>query len=140
MTAKAIGITVIALVLVVGIPLGIWGLRVATADFFGQGNQEIETNRTDFRIPAYDRFFDLCSQVQSDKQRLESLEQELDVAQPDADRREQIFASMTAIRNGIAENVNQYNVDSAKEGTVGQFKASELPYRLETEGDTECVV
>lgn len=137
---KVVGLILLIVFVVGGISAGVWAFRVATAPIVGAGNQRIEVNDADYRIEAYDRFFNLCSQVAADKQRISSLEQELEVADPDSDRREQIFASMTAIRNGIAENVEQYNVDAAKEGTRGQFRASELPYRLNAEGETSCVL
>jgi hypothetical protein len=52
---------------------------------------------------------------------------------------EQIYSSITANEAIRAETINQYNVDAEKTATVGQFRASNLPYELNVNAkETQC--
>lgn len=119
---------------------GVGLFKRSTADFRGGTAQRERTLADpDYRIAAYDRFFDLCAAVQSSEATAASLEEELETKPSDA-RVEQIQASLTAVRANRAEQVNQYNADAAKAGTRAQFRASTLPYTLDVNAEvTTCV-
>jgi len=94
----------------------------------------------DFRLQAYDYFFGLCGTVQSQEDRIDALNQEL-ATNPSQGRVEQINASLTAVRAGRSEAINEYNNASTGEYTRGQFRDSDLPYQLDqNDEDTECVI
>lgn len=116
-----------------------WGFfSRATADFRGQ-TQAIERTRAnaDFRIQAYDRFFALCSAIQTDESRIAALNVEL-ATDPPPDRVVQINASLTAVVTSRAGKIVRYNADATRDFTVGQFRDSDLPYRISLEGNTQC--
>lgn len=103
-----------------------------------QAREQIQSGSS--RIAAYNHFFDLCAQVQSDEATISSLNQELTTG-PSESRRGQIQASLTALRSARAEKINQYNADARKDYTIGQFRSSGLPYTLDPTAEaTQCVV
>ena len=95
-----------------------------------------------FRIQAYDSFFNQCADVQSLEVAIAASKAELATATTDREKA-RINTNITAQTLARADAVTQYNADSTKRYTVGQFKASGLPYRLSLtlpEGGTVCDV
>lgn len=134
-TGKAIGAIatgIVAALLIVSMWVFSWGFfSRATADFRGE-TEQIEKTRADgdYRIGAYERFFDLCAAVQSKEAAIASLQQELET-NPPAGRVTQVNATITAVRNSRAELINEYNADAAKTDTRAAFHASDLPHELD---------
>ena len=65
------------------------------------------------------------------------MEDELETA--DKERATILNASITASKNKRSEMIASYNADARKEDTQGQFKASDLPYKInENEERTLC--
>lgn len=92
-----------------------------------QARQQIQGNG-DFRIQAYNQFFDLCATVTTlDQQLQQTLAQEKADKGSDLSRDKINFGAQFNSRN---EAANQYNVNAQKHYTVGQFKASDLPYQI----------
>lgn len=119
-----------------------WGFfSQATAPFRGETQKRnIVEGSGQYRIAAYDHFFDLCTTIQTKEATLEALQQELDSG-PSEKRAEQIRASMTAIRASRAESIAKYNNDANKSYTSGQFRDSRLPYHLDRRSEnTLCEV
>ncbi|PXY21148.1 hypothetical protein [Prauserella muralis] len=117
-----------------------WGwFKRSTAEFRGTTEQRERTVADpDYRITAYDRFFDLCAAVQSKEATLAALQDELGT-EPPTTRVTQIRANLTAVTAARAADINQYNADAEKAGTAGQFRASNLPYRLDiNDKETQC--
>lgn len=138
--AVLVGIGVIVVALVVGL-VGIFGfgwLSNATANFRGQvsARNQINGNGT-YRIAAYDHFFNLCQQVQSDEV---AINNDKDALKSTTDPQQKIVlqTGILALQNQRADLITQYNVDSTKSYTLGQFKSSNLPYRLTLEGNNTC--
>ena len=105
----------------------------------GTAATEIVHADPNYRIAAYEHFFDLCAQVQSTEAGIRAQLDELDTDPPEA-RRVQIQANITAARKVRAELINQYNADATKEDTQANFLASSLPYHLNiTTEETQCV-
>jgi hypothetical protein len=114
--------------------------RYVIAEPRGKVQQEEIIQEGQHRIAAYDRFFNLCAQVQSDEATIVALQDELKTNPPES-RITQINASITALRSGRAEKINQYNVDARKEGTSAQFRSDHLPFQLDiTQERTLCTV
>ena len=138
-----IGLAAIAIVvaLVVG-AMALFGFgffQRTTANFRGENSQIEKTKANgDYRIAAYDHFFNLCASVQSKEATINALEKELQ-RKPSEARVEQIYAAITANEAVRAESINQYNVDAEKAGTIGQFRASNLPSELNVNSEeTSC--
>lgn len=138
-----ITLTVGVLILIIStILVSVYGggfLQRMTADFRGETSQIEQTQAdADYRIGAYDQFYDKCSGVQSLESKIANLTEELEAT--DEDKRKSVLnTSITASKNKRAEMINDYNADARKEATRGQFRASDLPYELnEEEEETTC--
>lgn len=121
--------------------IGVYGLgwfQKSTANFRGDVKVKESTRANGaYRIATYDHFFDLCSGVQSLEASVANEEAEMKTAS-DA-RKAQLAATITAQYNRRAELINQYNADASKDYTQGQFRDSDLPYRLYlTVKETQC--
>lgn len=135
---QTVGVVVLAVVVIVALWFGTTLWQRWTADWRGETAQ-IERTRADenFRIQAYDTFFDRCASVQTSEARIEALEEELETASDV--RADEIRATLTAVRAQRATQINQYNADAAKDWTVGQFQANGLPHRLNIDQEkTTC--
>lgn len=97
-----------------------------------EAREQIVAN-ADFRIFAYNHFFDQCAYIQSQQAKLDSNWQllqkmeEMGVDESDPDRYWKKYDEVTAITNTLEKGINSYNADSDKEGTRGQFKEVCLP-------------
>lgn len=134
---RGTGLFVLSLIIAAVLAGGWFVVKVALADPIGAGKQKIATKgNAQYRIAAYDRFFDTCSAIQSKEDAIANLEAELATADPA--RAEQIAPAITANKNVRAALIRRYNADAAKEGTRGDFRASALPYSIDPNGTTEC--
>lgn len=109
-----------------------------TAGFRGETSKrnQVEANGS-YRIAAYDDFYNLCAGVQSAEASIRNLQTEAKDATPQ--RKAQIGASITALRNSRAEDINQYNANARKSYTAGQFRSSDLPFHLDLSAEeTTC--
>lgn len=110
-----------------------------TADFRGK-TSAIEKLKADgdYRITVYNQFFDTCAGIQTNEAQINALQEELD-AGVSAARKDQITASITALRSVRAEKINQYNADASKDFTNGAFRDLDLPWHLDiNDKETEC--
>jgi hypothetical protein len=106
----------------------IFGIRWITAEPKGALDAREQILSGSSRIQAYDHFFNLCASVQTAEQNLMAAYEELATAPADDKNRLRTnITGLLATRNGA---VNQYNADAAKSYTIGQFRASNLPYTL----------
>lgn len=140
---KALAIILGLAVLTGGILFSIYGaggLQRLTADFRGETSQIEQTEaNADYRISAYDRFYDKCASVQTIEGKISNLEEELEATE-DKQRISTLNTSITASKNKREEMINSYNADASKEDTRAKFKASDLPYELDAnEEETVCV-
>jgi len=138
-----IAITASSLLTVVIILFAVYGfgyLQRGTADFRGETSQIEQTKaNADYRISAYDEFYDSCASVKSIEKKIKNIEDELEETE-ESQRKTTLKTSITASKNKRAELIESYNADARKEATRGQFKASDLPYELNIEEDTICEV
>lgn len=142
-TGRAIWVGALALVallvLMTAFTFGIGSWIRETAGFRGKTQQVNQTRGNgQYRIAAYDHFYDLCASVQDQEVTIESQQSELDT-NPSADRAQQIQANLAALRANRGELINHYNADARKTATQGQFRASDLPYSLNRNAkETTC--
>lgn len=115
-----------------------WFARTTAEPRGLQAQRELVEADGDYRIAAYEHFFDLCAAVQSRESTIEQLEAELPGAEPR--RAEQIRTTLTALRSSRASAVHEYNADARKAATEGKFRDLGLPSRLELQKETSCAV
>jgi hypothetical protein len=117
---------VLALVIIVWLIL--WGAGWIAAPWQGklQARQQIQSGS--FRIQAYNHFFDLCASVTTLDQALQQTLVSEQTDKGDDLSRDQI--NFTAQLNDRNDAANQYNADSHKSYTVGQFKSANLPFAI----------
>lgn len=119
-----------------------WGfMSQVTAPWRGETEKrELVEASGSFRIAAYEEFFDLCTAVQTKEASIQALMQEL-ATKPSEARTEQINATLTALRSQRAGDIAEYNNNATKDYTVGQFRDSDLPYRLDVNAkETQCAL
>lgn len=110
-----------------------FGIKWVTADARGAGaaREQIKAD-PNFRIAAYQEFFDLCSAVQAQEDRIE-------IFQEDTSPNGQ--TNLRAVKAKRAELIREYNNKATRNYTQGQFRDSDLPYQLNiNEEHTECVI
>ena len=115
-----------ALVLLIGaISFGISWITAGPSGAL-QARQQIKSGA--FRIQAYNHFFDECASVQTLDEALNESYSELKTAKGDDVTR--IRINIGAQLNDRNDAANQYNADTHKNYTVGQYKSSGLPYEI----------
>jgi TPR repeat protein len=131
---KAFGVAVLVVVTIAAIAGIAFGIRWVTAGPKGalEAREQIKSGPS--RIAAYNHFFDLCASVQSDEARLDAQRDELASATGDDVAR--IHANIAGLMSDRAEAINEYNADAEKGYTIGQFRASKLPFQLSTDAYT----
>lgn len=126
--------TVVAVVLLMALA---GGLAYVWAPWKGAlEERQLTEGSGKYRIAAYEKFYDSCAAIQSKEDQIENLESELETAE--GDRKAQVAASITALRNTRSELIREYNADARKADTAAKFKSSDLPYTIDPEGDTSC--
>lgn len=132
-------VAIVAIVLALLFTTGL--IQRGTAEFRGETKQ-IESTKanSNYRIAQYEHFYNLCASVKSLESKIENMTDELSTVD-ETQRKTVLNTSITASKNKRAELINQYNADARKEGTMAQFKSSDLPYSLdENEEVTVCEV
>jgi len=140
--AFVVGVIVFFVVLIVVACIGIFGFgwfQRSTADFRGQ-TAAIEKTKAnaDFRLRAYDQFYDLCSQVQSLEDRIVIFEG--DVKMFEGTSKEAVaLTNLHALQAQRSSLIREYNAKASRGFTDGQFRSNDLPYQLDiTDKETIC--
>lgn len=109
-----------------------FGVKWITADARGAGaaREQIKAN-PNFRIAAYQEFFDLCSAVQAQEDRIA-------IFKDDTSLNGQ--TNLRAVEAKRAELIRDYNSKASRNYTEGQFRDSDLPYHIDPdpEATTTC--
>lgn len=118
--------------------LGVWlnaQFSILTAETRGEtGVREKTVADPNYRIEAYEEFYDRCAEIQTYEEQIENME-----AQKGLLPKDQYAANVLALENQRSTAIEQYNADSRKAGTLAQFKASDLPYEIDpSQEDTTC--
>ena len=133
---KGLGIFLLVVVLIIGMTVGGWAWRYYTAEPKGIVDAEEQIQSGANRIDKYNKFFDLCASVQRQKRSLEAQESILE-SSPDNEK-SRIRQNIAGLQAQVQGTVSRYNSLSTRGYTAGQFRASNLPYKLSVEGDTTC--
>jgi hypothetical protein len=133
-TGKAIALSILGLVgfivLWLAVASAIWGFGVATAGIFGRGEAHKEIQSADFRIQAYQTFFNQCASIQG----LEGQIDELIAARESYERGSREYnitvTSIAGVKGARHQAITKYNQDTRKNWTEGQFRDADLPYQI----------
>lgn len=128
----------IAIIFLVSV-YGVGNLQRLTADFRGETGQIEKTKaNSNYRIASYEKFYNKCASVESLESKINNMQDELETVEEDTQRKTILNSSITASKNKRAELIASYNADARKEATQGQFRDSDLPYKLNEEDITSC--
>lgn len=147
---KIVFLSILALVGVIALYIviasAVWGFGVATAGIFGRGEAHKQIQSADFRIQAYETFFNQCASIQG----LEGQSDELTAALGRYDRGSREYnitvTSIAGVKGARHQAIAKYNQDALKNWTEGQFRDSDLPYQIpdtkypDEGGKTKCAV
>lgn len=113
----------------------------ATADFRGDVAMTEKVHADgNFRIAAYDHFFDACAEIQAKEGTIAALKDELAMG-PTPERASIVQSTITGVTAARNADISRYNGDAAKTDTMAAFKASSLPFRIDpTQEKTQCTV
>lgn len=128
---------VLSVVGVIAFIVTVYFVQYETAPLRGKVQEQEQLESGSNRIQQYQDFFDLCANVQTEKQTLKA-QQHLLKTIKDSGYRERIQTNITALQSSIANDVNQYNARSHMY-TTKRFKDSQLPYTLSVNGPTYCI-
>ena len=136
----ALSILVLALLVVGG-----FALRWVTAEPRGALSQREKIIADgNYRIAAYDSFFDQCGAIQAKEDQIRQTEdRKIDDKSGSAGgfTSTQKDAILLALKNSRAEMVRSYNADAAKADTRANFLASSLPYQIDIDNyNTICTL
>ena len=109
------------------------GMNYATAGLLGSVEAEVEIKSGDFRLQAYDQFFDLCEGVQVNEDVMDESWrqiQRLEVGSKAWQRKDEEFSAQYRARQ---EGIREYNADANRSWTVGQFRDENLAFKLDPE-------
>lgn len=130
---RLIGAVVLFFVILVGIVFIAGGASWLTAPFRGAVEQrEIVQGDGNYRIAAYEKFYNDCAAVQALEDQIALMKANKSLPK---DQRETNILALESNRNRL---IRQYNADSRKADTIENFKASDLPYQLDTQKETTC--
>lgn len=116
---------------------GGWAWKYYTAEIRGRVDAEQRIESGANRIQQYNKFFNMCNNVKSIKTALDSQRSLLDNAE-DSKERSRIRSNIAGMEAQLARYVNQYNSEASQSYTAARFLASELPYQLNIDGETQC--
>ena len=131
-TGKIILITIASVLLIIGIPIGIWAFTVATADIKGEGDKIIEKESSENFIAAQAFFEDTYAEFDAslDKITLAKVALEADPTDPT------LRTNLSGAQNHCVNVAADYNAESRKYLSE-EFKSADLPAKLDS---SECLV
>lgn len=112
-----------------GLAIGVWGFSVATAGIYGRGEAHKQINSAEFRIQAYEHFFEACSSIQGLEGSIDELTAQLD-GTTDQRMRNIVASSLAGVKSARHQAIADYNADARKNYTEGQFRDNDLPFRI----------
>ena len=127
------GVGIFLLVVVVGIAIWVigFGFSWGTAPAVGLLEARVEINSGDFRIKAYDHFFDLHAGVLTLEGQIDSARETMKVFAQGSKEFNVYAINITGMQGQRLSLINKYNADASKSWTSGQFRAESLPYQIQ---------
>lgn len=127
---KWIALSIISFLVLMALVIGgTWTYKWYTAPIRGKIEMREQIQNKDHRRYAYEHFYDLYASYESYKDSLQAQHQVLETA--DGNQENRVRQNIAALKSQMARVREEYNADSRKMKTAGQFKAWDLPKRLE---------
>lgn len=117
---------ILGLTFIIGGPLV---YKWTTAPTRGAVEQRERVQGVDHRIQSYEHFYDLYANYESYKDTLQTQKDVMSETEDKSEKRK-IRQNIAAIKSQMARVREQYNADSKKVKTMGQFKSWDLPKTL----------
>ena len=133
-----VGRTLLAIVAIVVFAAGmwlafasaVWGFRVATAGIYGRGQAQIRIQSAEFRIEAYQYFYNQLGSITALEGKIDELTFQLRQLEPGTRAYIYTLSSLTGTKGLRRGAIAKYNMDAQKEYTEGQFRDKSLPYQI----------
>jgi len=139
MKATLIIIGIIALIAL--LTVGSWAYRYYTAEIRGTVDAEEQIESAPSRISRYEEFYNRCASIQGHEDSIQAQMKRLDSVDPESSEAGRVRANIAGLESQRARSIRRYNTDAANSYTMGRFRASNLPYRLDINADnTQCIV
>lgn len=134
--AAIVAVVVVLILVGLGITLLSGGLTILLAPFQGEveKSQQVEGSG-EYRVANHDYFYNLCSDIQTKQDNIESLKAQLKYA--DGDTKQKIQSGIAGNELELNKLVNKYNADASNEYSKGQFRDDELPYHIEADQEVQ---
>lgn len=130
---KAVGITVLAVVVVVAIWWVSYGAKVYTSEFTGRGDAIIQKNSAENWVKAQAKFEDMYAGIVSQDMMIGVMAEAYD-ADPSPFNK----SNLDGARMVCLEQVGDYNAE-ARKYLSEEFRAADLPYEINTmSASTDC--
>ena len=130
LTKWIVAIILGSVLLWLAIASAVWGLRVATAGIYGRGQAHIQIQSADFRIAAYDHFFNQYASIKGLEGQIDELTNQLSQVTPRTREYNYTLSSLTGTKGLRHRAIQDYNADAQKSWTEGQFRDNDLPYQI----------
>jgi len=127
---KYIGAGIGVILLIWVLVIAIWGFGVATAGIYGKGEAHKEIQSSDFRIAAYEHFFNQYASIKSLEGQIDELTIQLNDMEKGSRAYNIVYSSLTGTKGLRHTAIQQYNADASKDWTAGQFRDNNLPYQI----------
>ena len=110
----------------------VWGFRWITAGPKGALEARETILSGEFRVAAYQHFFNACAAIQGLEVSLDA-QNDLLGQTTEAKERRRVGANIAGITAELGRAVAKYNTDARKGYTEGQFRDLDLPFKLNTD-------
>ncbi len=121
----------VAVILVIWLfVVAVWGIGVATAGIFGSGEAYKQIQSAEFRIEAYQYFYNQYASIKGMEGKIDELTAQLKMLEPGTREYNYTLSSLTGVKGLRHEAIQKYNADAQKGYTEGQFRDKSLPYQI----------
>ena len=129
---KLIAIILASILGIVVLAFGVWGWRYATAPISGGVEKQEIVQSGEFRIYSYNHFFDLLVEINGLEAGWDAQYDRSLMLDKNSEEHSRVQSNLSAIKTQIERQKRQYNADALKEETIGIFRDSNLPFKVDT--------
>lgn len=134
--AKIVWFSIVGFVVITALAVGSWGMatgfKYLTADPAGRAEAEVKIKSADFRIHYYEHFYELLKDINGAEAQWDTQWDLLQLQNPESETYQKTLRNLAVIKAQIYRLKVTYNADAAEVETKGQFRANELPERVDT--------
>ncbi len=131
---KIVGAVIGFFVIIAILMVALWGFGVFTADIKGQGEAYKEIHSKEFRLEAYNYFFNQYHSILGLEGSIDANIAMLHSLDKGTKEYNRIMTNIVSLQSLRHQAIQQYNAEASKDYTAGQFRDNNLPFQIE---DTE---